>query len=407
MINRDISKAITAEDLIRRYNLGNINNQIKKVATNSKNELDKTNNIINKFVETVTESLKELQDQVDGNITTWFFNGVPTIENEPSINWINDNEKNNHLGDLYYDQNTGYAYRFALENGIYSWIKITDSDVTEALAIANSAKDTADSKRRIFVSEPTTPYEVGDIWLKDDKEIYRCRAKRNEGTYMSVDWIPGTDYTNDDYAKNVEAVLNQFKTTVETDYVTNVALETTTDSIISSVESTTTKIDLIGNTIGDLQDNLSVDFEKISNKIDGLATVTEITEVKNSVQQIQTNSYTKTQIQNIVNGTGFDGVTVSAVISNEAKFDKDGMHYSKSDKDAETTINYRGVDVARNNKEILYAGIDEDPNSLTYGSSIVRTNNLIVETYMNTPGKGRIEEYTDSKENTGIGFFIQ
>lgn len=407
MINRDISKAITAEDLIRRYNLGNINNQIKKVATNSKNELDKTNNIINKFVETVTESLKELQDQVDGNITTWFFNGVPTIENEPSINWINDNEKNNHLGDLYYDQNTGYAYRFALENGIYSWIKITDSDVTEALAIANSAKDTADSKRRIFVSEPTTPYEVGDIWLKDDKEIYRCRAKRNEGTYMSVDWIPGTDYTNDDYAKNVEAVLNQFKTTVETDYVTNVALETTTDSIISSVESTTTKIDLIGNTIGDLQDNLSVDFEKISNKIDGLATVTEITEVKNSVQQIQTNRYTKTQIQNIVNGTGFDGVTVSAVISNEAKFDKDGMHYSKSDKDAETTINYRGVDVARNNKEILYAGIDEDPNSLTYGSSIVRTNNLIVETYMNTPGKGRIEEYTDSKENTGIGFFIQ
>lgn len=250
----DYSKAYTAEDLIRRYNLDNLKKDRKNIKEN-KEAINKTDNIVKSFSEAVIKDINNLQDQVDGNISTWFFSGVPKSDNQPAVEWTTESEKNKHLGDLYYDQETGYAYRYALNNNNFSWIKITDSDVTEALAIANAAKDTADSKRRVFVSTPSPPYDVGDIWLKDDKEIYRCRAKRTSGDFNTVDWILATDYSNDDYAKKVEAVLNSFKSLVETDYVTNVKLETTKESIISSVESKTTKIE---NQIIDLESYIDV-----------------------------------------------------------------------------------------------------------------------------------------------------
>ena len=259
----DFKKALTAEDVIRRYNLNNLSSDRKKIKQATET-LVKTDKELKSFIDATAKNIENIQSQVDGNITTWFLIGVPTIENQPANEWLTDKDKNNHLGDLYYDQDTGYAYRFALENNEYKWLKITDTDVTEALAIANSAKDTADSKRRVFVVLPTPPYDIGDIWIKDDKDLYRCRAKRSEGDYNAVDWVLATDYSNDDYAKGVEAVLNQFKTTVEKDYVTNVKLETTKDSIESSVSSVTTKVEKVKNDMGDVISTVTSQNEKIS-----------------------------------------------------------------------------------------------------------------------------------------------
>ncbi len=237
----DYSKAITAEDLIRRYNLNNLVKD-RKTITSLERNLNSTDTLIKNFADAVTKDLKTLQDQVDGNITTWFFEGIPTLENAPANEWLDDVTKNNHLGDLYYDQDTGYAYRFSLNDNVFKWIEIKDTDVVEALALANSAQDTADKKRQVFVTEPIPPYEVGDLWIKEDKDLYRCRAKRTEGDFNEVDWIKATDYSNDDYAKNVEAVLNQFKEDVSATYATSVQLETTRDSILGEVTSTTQKI---------------------------------------------------------------------------------------------------------------------------------------------------------------------
>ena len=257
----DKTKAVTAEDIIRRYDLEEIKRS-KKAITTLNDNLTKTNANLEKYVEEVLEDISNLQDQVDGNISTWFFSGIPTLENSPSMDWATEEEKANHLGDLYYDKDTGYAYRFSLENNVYSWLKLTDSDVTEALALANAAQDTADSKRRVFVTTPIPPYDVGDIWFKDNADLYRCRASRLSGEYNEVDWIIATKYTDDTYAMNVESVLNQFKQTVETDYATKVQLETTKESIIGSVESITTEIET---QVVDLQDSIkyfSVDLSQ-------------------------------------------------------------------------------------------------------------------------------------------------
>ena len=242
---RDINKLRTPEDLERKYDLKSIFS-LKENYELQKNGLNKVENELNNFVIATGKNLKELQDQVDGNITTWFYSGVPTASNEPASTWITDTEKNNHLGDLYYDKDTGYAYRYSLDNATYSWIKITDNDVTKALAIANSAKDTADSKRRVFVVQPTTPYDVGDLWIKDE-ELYRCQTtKASSETFEENDWIIATKYTDDTKANQVGENLTILSGTV-TEIKENV------DSLSSTMTNTTELVNEQGEKIGDLQ----------------------------------------------------------------------------------------------------------------------------------------------------------
>lgn len=45
----------------------------------------------------------------------------------------------------------------------YEWQQIPDSDAAAALAAAQDAQTTANSKRRIFTTTPTVPYDVGDL----------------------------------------------------------------------------------------------------------------------------------------------------------------------------------------------------------------------------------------------------
>ena len=254
---RDINKLRTPEDLERKYDLKSIFS-LKENYELQKNGLNKVENELNNFVIATGKNLKELQDQVDGNITTWFYSGVPTDVNEPASTWTTDTEKNNHLGDLYYDKDTGYAYRYSLDNETYSWIKITDNDVTQALAIANSAKDTADSKRRVFVVQPTTPYDVGDLWIKDE-ELYRCQTtKAKDETFEENDWIIATKYTDDTKANQVGENL-----TILSGTVTEIRKDV--DKLDTTMTNTTSLVDEQGRSIGTLQEQQSEVTQTVNN----------------------------------------------------------------------------------------------------------------------------------------------
>lgn len=282
MINkRDINKLRTPEDLERKYNLHDILT-LKENYELQKNGLNKVENELNSFVIATGKNLKELQDQVDGTITTWFYSGVPTDVNEPAKDWSTDNEKNNHLGDLYYDKDTGYAYRYSLDNDVYSWIKITDNDVTQALAIANSAKDTADSKRRVFVVEPTTPYDCGDLWIKDE-ELYRCQTtKSKDEIYEGNDWIIATKYTDDTKANQVGENL-----TILSGTVTEIRKDV--DKLDTTMINTTKLVDEQGKTIGTLetkQSQTEQTVDEISNSVSSVGT--RVTTIEKSVPKYQT-----------------------------------------------------------------------------------------------------------------------
>lgn len=397
----DSKKAITAEDLIRRYNLDGLKSD-RKIIQNIKQEANNTDTILNNFIEATLSDLKNLQDQVDGNIATWFFSGVPTLDNSPAVDWTTDKDKTNHLGDLYYDKDTGYAYRFTLEDNVYKWIKLSDSDIAEALAIANAAQDTADSKRRVFVAQPTPPYDVGDIWIKNDKDLYRCRVSRSAGEFNEVDWIRATDYSNDDYAKNVEAVLNQFKETVETDYTTHVQLETTKDSILASVESTTKQTETLINN----------NYQDLSGKIEECATVENVTEVKQEVENLHTSTEYAISVVEDIQKNGVSQVKTE----NNFTFNKEGLTINESNAPVKNQLDSYGMEIqdktGATHKTQFFSGyvtqelVDANPVLAPYlNKTITFTDSIIFNQYL-ASNNGRLEDVEDETYGKGIGIFI-
>ncbi len=101
-----------------------------------------------------------LQQQIDGNITSWFYSGVPTLENAPASKWATVEDKDKHLGDLYYDNNTGYCYRFLVENKVYKWEKIVDNDVVLAL---RNVDDVTNDK---IISKGSEKINLKKEWLE-------------------------------------------------------------------------------------------------------------------------------------------------------------------------------------------------------------------------------------------------
>ena len=99
---------------------------------------------LNQAGESYDTIIDSIQNALDGNIETWFGEEEPTLSNEPAVNWTTDEDKNTHLGDLYYSD-AGVAYRFQMEGAQYVWKMLKDSDITKALADAKAAKDAADA----------------------------------------------------------------------------------------------------------------------------------------------------------------------------------------------------------------------------------------------------------------------
>ena len=174
---------------------------------------EQVNNLINN-----SQVIADLQNQVDGAIETWFYEGVPTLTSAPASSWTTDKDKDTHLGDLYYDNKTGKAYRFAKDGNTYKWTIITDTDIAKALSDASKAQETADGKMKVFSTQPNPPYQVGDIWVNASypsdgstykNEVLRCQTNKAAGSQFAIgDWIKASKYTDD-------TVANAAKTAAE------------------------------------------------------------------------------------------------------------------------------------------------------------------------------------------------
>jgi hypothetical protein len=141
--------------------------------------------------------LSEIQSQLDGQIEQFFEPYDPTLTNAPAKDWTTNQMKENHLGDLFYNTESGKVFRFIKNGSVYSWQVLQDSEVAQALALANDALALAKTKRRIFTSTPYTPYEVGDLWVQGGSgDIMRCKTSRATGSYTSSDWEKASKYTD-------------------------------------------------------------------------------------------------------------------------------------------------------------------------------------------------------------------
>lgn len=188
-----------------------------------------------------SQVIADLQNQVDGAIETWFYEGVPTLTNAPASSWTTDKDKDTHLGDLYYDNKTGKAYRFAKDGNTYKWTIITDTDIAKALSDASKAQETANGKMKVFSAQPTPPYQVGDIWVNATypsdgstykNEVLRCQTKKAAGSQFAIaDWIKASKYTDDTVANAAKKAAEEAKKAAETAQtnVTNLGKTVTTN----------------------------------------------------------------------------------------------------------------------------------------------------------------------------------
>lgn len=206
-------------------------NAAKKAAESNASDLA---NAVSKFDGDITN----LKDQIDGAIQTWFYDGIPNALTEPEVHWTTEKDRQTHLGDLYYDNKTGFCYRYMHQNGVYSWARIKDTEVTKALADAAKAQTTANAKKRIFITTPKPPYDIGDLWVQGSNgDIMRCQTpKIASQTYAEADWVKASKYTDDTAVKNLS-------NTVERTYATKSTVNQLSDRIeqtVSSVEEVRT-----------------------------------------------------------------------------------------------------------------------------------------------------------------------
>ena len=338
------------------------------------------------FINTTTNNLEDLQGQLDGSIMTHFYEYEPTNTNIPASEWTTTELKNNHLGDLFYDTITGYCYRWQVSNNTYSWNRITDVDVTKALADAAKAQDTADNKRRVFVSTPTPPYDVGDLWTQgSDGDIMRCKiAKTSSQSYAAADWEKASKYTDD----------------------------TKADAVADNLANTNTNLSTVTTNLSKAQQDILTNAGLINSQGDLIAGNTA--EIKSQAETISNHesriSRTETDISLKVSSSDFESykTTVTGTIDtakSEAINAASADAISKADQALTNAKNYTSAEIETVNESISKANTEitamKGQIALKVEQSDIDNVETTVKTYVDDEVADTLKEaktYTDERE---------
>lgn len=175
---------------------------------------DGKSNSMSKLFKTLNDTLNEkynyLLNQDDKKAETWYQSG------DPSVDWTTDELKARHKGDLWYNTNDQKTYIFTGES--WELTKTTPPD---------DVFDKIDGKAQIFVTQPKSPYAVGDLWFNSaTSDIMTCVKARNTiGEFDSTEWEKRnkytddstlTDFINNTYTTDIGNIQNQIDGKIET-----------------------------------------------------------------------------------------------------------------------------------------------------------------------------------------------
>ena len=188
------------------------------------------------FLESMQGRISSVLQQSDRQITFYFGDSVPSLTNEPANEWTDDETKEMHEHDVYYNRSyveTGGGRSYSFEknqDGSFAWKEITDADVLKSLEAAQRAQDTADGKRRVFVQAiPVPPYDAGDQWSnatfgdKYRNDLLVCIQPKKKGEEFSIeDWQSAQHYTTKQFeaefnvgGKSISAFVKDLRTGLE------------------------------------------------------------------------------------------------------------------------------------------------------------------------------------------------
>lgn len=273
-------------------------------------------------------------------------------------------------------------------NGLYiSFGK--DSDINSVSLLRTFLKAKYDAGTPVIVeydlAEPeTVPYtaEQQTAWNK----IEQLHTYKNV-TYIFSDAELDIVYARDNglsdmYETKQNAERNYTKTTEKL-----VEQKMTTDNIQQNVSKTET---IVAN-----------NYKELKTKFDDYAPKSDVVTLQNSVEKIQTDTYTKTEI----NTKLIDG-SVEKVSTTAGTFDENGLTIEKTNAKTKGNFNEKGMSVIDNTgskgETLLFAGYDEELNE-----TIVKSKNMTVEKYLVVGANSRFENYNNTTLNaTGTGVFI-
>lgn len=219
---------------------------------------------------------EELQGQIDGNIETFTKTEIPTLNNEPAINWKDNATKNKHIGDICYVVNPassadGYSYRFAdtgtLEAPNYEWVLIKDSDVTKALQdiININGEITGIKKFNVEISS----------WKTDtDSELSSLKTRT---TSLETDMSNKVDTTT----------FNEVKQTVDENSSTITKMSETLSNKADS--STVTTLSNTVNSIKQTADSNTSSISSLTTVVEKKANQDEVTNISNKLTTVEQN----------------------------------------------------------------------------------------------------------------------
>ena len=207
----------------------------------TKSLVEQTSQSITSTVEATyaTKATVEALENIANNaVQTWMGSGVPTLSNKPASDWNTAELKSQHSGDIYYDTDTGYSYRFGSSDGNdYSWSLIKDTDISKAVADAAKAQQTAEG-----VSDEVTQLKT------DIPATYATKTEVKQTTdsiKSTVSEVAATANSALSKATTVEQTANGLQTTV-TEQASKIDQNTTTISQVSqkadSLSSTITQV---------------------------------------------------------------------------------------------------------------------------------------------------------------------
>ena len=171
------------------------------------------NESLTNYANQVAGDIAEIQNQIDGQIESFFEKHNPTLTNYPAVDWVTEEQKQQHGNDTFTNIETGESWRWQKNGDVWEWGVISDTATQKALALAAKAQDTADGKRRIFVRQPkdSEAVDIGDLWVNATygniykNDILRAIVAKEAGVAFNINqWELASKYTDDTKAQEAQ-----------------------------------------------------------------------------------------------------------------------------------------------------------------------------------------------------------
>lgn len=286
---------------------------------------------------------EELQGQIDGNIETFTKTEIPTLSNEPAVNWTDNATRKKHIGDICYVVNPassadGYSYRFANtgteQAPVYEWVLIKDSDVTKALQdiININGEITGIKKFNVEISS----------WKTDtDSELSSLKTRTTSletdmGNKVDTTTFNEVKQTVDENSSTITKMSETLSKKADSGTVTTLSntvnsIKQTTDSNTSSISSLTTTVTKVENTANSASKTATAanntantaksTADSALSKVNTLTTT--VTNQGSSITQLQTSINNKVWKQDITTAVNDIQIGGTNLIRNSNFFQKD------------------------------------------------------------------------------------